>query len=292
VSAPAASAPATGRVDLALRLGALALLLHPVGTPAVRAAMLALAGAALLFPACLRSAATWAALAALAALRVALDWPLADNHAYLLAYWCLAAALALASREPDAWLAWNGRRLLGLVFLFATGWKLVSPDFLDGTFLAVTSLRDPRFEGVTRLLAGFGPQELAAAREALEQHTDGAPPETVAGVAAPFVLRSAARLAALYTVALEAAIALFFLWPARRRPAGLRDAALLLFCASTYAVATVAGFAWLLLAMGVAQCEPERRRTRAAYLAAFALVLFYATVPWAGRLAARLGAGG
>lgn len=282
----------SARVDLALRLTALALLLHPVGEPGIRLLALGLACAALLFPACLRSVWLWAALAGLAGLRVAFDWPFADNHAYLLAYWCLAAALSLAASDPDPLLACNARRLLGLVFAFAVGWKLVSPDYLDGTFLGVTALRDPRFEGVARLLTGFSAQDLAQTRALLAQHVDGAAPGAAAGIEVPAALRVAARLATSFSFAIELAVAVLFFWPTHRRPAALRDAALLIFCASTYAVATVEGFAWLLLAMGVAQCEPERRGTRAAYLACFALVLFYRSVPWAGWLADRLAAPG
>ena len=55
-----------------------------------------------------------------------------------------------------------------------------------------------------------------------------------------------------------------------------------------YAVATVEGFGWLLICMGVAQCEPERRTTRWLYVGAFLLVLFYREVPWALLLAERL----
>jgi len=84
---------------------------------------------------------------------------------------------------------------------------------------------------------------------------------------------------------LEAVVALAFLWPPRRRLARLRDAALLLFAASVYAVATVEGLAWLLLSMGVAQCRRERHTTRLAYLAVFALILFYREVDWATWLA-------
>ena len=278
------------RVALALRLTCLNLLLHPVGGPRIRPFTLGIAAAGLLFPGWLRSPAVWAALAALAALRVALDWPLADNHAYLLAYWCLAASLALAGRDADACLAWNGRLLLGLVFALATAWKLASPDFPDGTFLSVTCLRDPRFEGVARLLSGWSPEELGQAREILARHVDLPSPDAAAGIALPLEMRIALRFATAWTLAIEAAVAVLFLWPRRARLARLRDPCLLLFCSSTYAVATVEGFAWLLLAMGVAQCEPERRRMRAAYLGVFGLVLFYRYVPWASWLADRLGA--
>ncbi len=44
------------------------------------------------------------------------------------------------------------------------------------------------------------------------------------------------------------------------------------------------GFGWLLIAMGVAQCEPERGKTHLIYLAVFGLILFYREVPWAEQL--------
>jgi len=43
---------------------------------------------------------------------------------------------------------------------------------------------------------------------------------------------------------------------------------------------TVEGFGWLLVSLGVAQCEPRRRRTRLFYLATFGLILFCREVPW------------
>jgi hypothetical protein len=48
----------------------------------------------------------------------------------------------------------------------------------------------------------------------------------------------------------------------------------------TYAVAPVAGFGWLLLVMGAAQVESERRWLTTIYVAGFVLVLFYSEVPW------------
>ena len=60
--------------------------------------------------------------------------------------------------------------------------------------------------------------------------------------------------------------------------------ALLLFCATTFAVAPVAGFGWLLMVMGVAQCERERKNMRSLYLATFSLILIYREIPWASLL--------
>jgi hypothetical protein len=93
--------------------------------------------------------------------------------------------------------------------------------------------------------------------------------------AEPPRLRSLALAATWATLALEAAVAIAFLAPLGRR-VWLRHWLLLCFCATTYAIAPVVGFGWLLLAMGAAQCAPHARRTRLAYLGVFALLIFYA----------------
>jgi hypothetical protein len=95
-------------------------------------------------------------------------------------------------------------------------------------------------------------------------------------------LRAAAHALGWATVLLEGVVALAFLAPPALGIGRLRDAALLVFCAGTYALAPVAGFGWLLLAMGAAQSQSARWRLL--YLAVFALVIFYREVPWLGLL--------
>lgn len=262
------------RADLALRLLLVALLFQPVGNPWLRPPAMALAALGLLAPGALASAGLWAALTALATLRIALVWPVSDNHAFLLAYWCLAALLATLAQRRDAVLAWNGRMLVAGAFFFATLWKAVlSPDFLDGRFFAVSLVDDPRFESFALLATGIDADALHSLRDVTREHVDGVfvPWEEMPEV--PPRLSALARAMALSTVAIEGAIALAFLAPLGWRIARVRDALLLLFCATTYVLAPVAGFGWILLSMGVAQLEPERRSTRAAYLAAFGVVL-------------------
>ena len=62
-------------------------------------------------------------------------------------------------------------------------------------------------------------------------------------------------------------------------------AAIVVFCVATYALAPVAGFGWLLLAMGLATCGSHERGWRHTYVAAFCLVTLYAEIPWAALLA-------
>jgi hypothetical protein len=258
-----------------------ALLLHPVGDSRLRPAILALAAAGLLLPGLAASPLLWLALAALAALRVALHWPLGDNHAYLLVWWCLAAALALAAADRERQLAAGARLLLGLTFALAVLWKAVlSPDFLDGTFFRVTLLTDPRFEALARLLGGLDAAAFEDLRAPLFVHVDG-PAAASGGLARlPGGLAIAADLLTLATLALEAALALAFLAPRGGWPARLSDPLLLLFCAGTYALAPVEGFGWLLLSMGVAQSPPSLR-LRLLYVAVFVLLLAYRWAPLA-----------
>jgi len=282
--------PESGAFDLALRLTLLALLLRPIGSIEILAAgMLGLAAAGLLFRPLRESSLSWLALAAMAAFEVASDWPLPDNHAYLRVYWFVAVALALSDEAPEVRLAWNGRMLVGLVLALATLWKLASPEFRDGTFFGVTLVSDPRFFDLARLVGDLPRDVLAAAGEALDAHVDG--PADTGGI--PEVwnarLRAFAWIATWATLGVEGAVALAFLWPLGRGPSRFRDGALLLFCATTYAVATVEGFAWLLLAMGAAQAAG--RGWRRAYVGVFFLVLFYREVAWLGWLADRIGSG-
>lgn len=207
------------RFDLALRLTLLDLLLQPVGEPGIRFVLLTGAGLGLIFPRLLRSPSLWWGATILLAVRVVGDWPLADNHSYLLAYWCGAIALSLGDEAPDAFLAHNGRWLIGLCFAFATLWKLVlSPDFVSAVAFRVTLILDPRFEAFTRLAAGVSSDWIEAQRVILEQHADGAPALGIVSPSAEWArVDRIARLGTFWTVGLEALVALAFLWPATPR---------------------------------------------------------------------------
>jgi len=266
-------------VELPLRMTLAALLLRPVGSGPLRAGFLTLAVLGLVVPGLLRRSTLWALLTALAAFRVIEDWPLPDNHAYLLGYWCLAITLALRTGEPQAMLALNGRLLIGLVFAFAALWKLVlSPDFWSGDFMRFTWIVDERFEGVARLFGGMDPAMLDNARAFLAGAAGG---DSVLTLSGRFL--RATWLSTLWTALIEPMVALAFLLPlARVRPAwvGVRDASLLVFCATVYAVAPVPGFAWLLLAMGAAQVPGDRRRMHFGYLLVYGLILAYQEIQW------------
>jgi hypothetical protein len=272
---------ATARSELALRLLLLGVLLQPVGQRWVRPVVLVVATLGLLSPRALASPWLWTVLTVLTTIRIASGWPTNDNHAYLLVYWCLAATLATASGRRDEILAWNGRMLVGLTFLFATLWKLVlSPDFADGTFFRVSLVDEPRFEAFTRLTVGIGRDEVLDLRDLVRDHSDGVFVPWPEMPVPPPRLFAVASVLTVATLAFEGAMALAFLAPSGWRVARVRHALLALFCATTYMLAPVAGFGWILVSMGVASCEPERRRARFAYLIAFLVVLLATRWPW------------
>jgi hypothetical protein len=276
------AANAYSYVDAALRLTAIALLLRPMGPWFVGPAILALAVVVLILPRALRHPVVWGGISLLIAVRIASDWPLADNHIYLLCYWSLAIALALRTSQAPRHLAFSSRWLIGLAFAFAVLWKAVfAPDFVDGRFFRVTLLTDPRFDAVAQLVGGLSQEQLDANRQALVALPHGAELLDPPAVHEPARLRVLAIVATLGILALEGAVALSMMGPTIGIVAMSRHATLLLFCGVTYAFAPVAGFGWLLLVMGLTQLAPRHVWLGRAYIVMFLAVLVYGEVPWA-----------
>ena len=250
-------------------------LLHLVSTPRLREVILIVAAAGLLDRRLLARAGYWFVLTGLFVLNHALLWHVLDNHKWLLTYWCLA--LGVSRLQPDARqaLSSNARWLVGLCFLFATLSKLLSPEYLDGTFFEFTLLTDRRFSGFADLVGGVPADVTGANISAIRELT------RPYGSTEMVQLQDAPRIASLalvlsyWTIAVEATIAVLFLLPARRGTGMVRDAALLLFILSTYPVATVVGFGRVLAVLGLAQTSNRLGLERGLYLACFLLLPFY-----------------
>lgn len=263
-----------------LRLTLLILLLRPPADGAVRGLTWLVAGLAIAFPPLLRCAPAWLTLAGLVLARLVLDWPLSDNHIYLLAYWCLGIGLCLIVSSPFAAMADMSRWLIGAAFLCAIIWKgLLAPDFLDARFFRMTLITDDRFADLSRAVGGLSETQLNNNRAALVALPSGA--EVLGGpvLVEPPALRRLGLALTWGGFALEAMLALAFLSP---WPAGLhrtRHVLLLTFAVATYAAAPVAGFGWLLAAMGLAQCDDTQKGVRLGYVGVFVLVLIYAETP-------------
>ena len=92
-------------------------------------------------------------------------------------------------------------------------------------------------------------------------------------------LRALARFATWWTVAIEATLGVLFLSPGGRRVRLTRDLLFLAFAVTTYLVATVKGFGWLLMILGIAQCSEERKTLVNLYLLTIIIIQFY-TIPY------------
>jgi len=225
----------------------------------------------------------WYLAATLLGTAVYLNWEASDNHKYLFVYWALAlcGAFSLPRGEQAAALAASSRWLIGLCMLLATLWKLAMPDYRDASFFEFTLLSDQRFAHFTAAVTGL-PLTALAENRALESllregHLVGAAVESVRLQSAPIVARIA-WLMTWWTVAIEGALAAAFLAPDRPRTARLRNALLLVFGATTYGLAPVRGFGWMLMLLGMAQCEERDRAWRPLYVAAIVLIQLY-TLP-------------
>jgi hypothetical protein len=266
--------------ELAAKLTLLALLLSPVGNWFIRPFTLSLSVMGLLIPGLWRSPSLWAGLALLTGIRFYIDWPSADNHAYLLSYWCLAFAISawLGNREV---LFINARYLIALTFGFATLQKWFSPDYLNGVFFLVTFFVDDRFEEFVVLFSSVTFEQIDIAREYLEGDYRSAPaPDSF-----PFVIPGSmwwlSILSTAWNLFEQTLIAIAFLVPKDSRLGRIRDPLLLLFCFTIYAVVPVVSFGWLILAMGIAQNDGKSAALRYWYTGAFMALIFFYEVPWA-----------
>lgn len=273
-------------MELALRVFLLVLLLDAPLFWFQRVPLQIVCGVALLWPALARDARAWAVITLLTAWPLVWNWPFSDNHDYLRALSALAVTLALTTAEPAAALRSSARLLVGVTFLFATLWKVaISPDWLDGTFFRVTLLADPRFHDLAVLVGGASWDTLDAFDAALTGFLSGTGAWPGAFVEPPALAPLALALTA-FTAAIEAGITLAFLWPRLSR---FRNVLLIAFGATTFAFATVRGFGFLLMTLGLAQCEDDERRTRIAYVATLFLIEAYRAVPWSRMLIDALG---
>jgi hypothetical protein len=273
-------------MEPALRVCLLVLLLDAPWFWFERVPLQLMCGIGLLWPAVARDARAWAVLTVLTSWPLFWNWPFSDNHDYLRAFLALSVTLALTSTESQRALRISARLLIAGTFCFASLWKVVlSPDWLDGTFFRVTLLSDPRFHDLAVLAGGASWETLDAFDAALTAFLS-----TGSGWPGSFVeppgLRPLALALTVFATVIEGAIAVAFLWPRRAR---IRNVLLIAFGATTFAFATVRGFGFLLMALGVAQCEDDERRARIAYVATLFLIEAYRSVPWSRMLIDGLG---
>lgn len=223
---------------------------------------------ALLFPRVRGSVLLWTGITATLAAYCWNDWYWADNHKFLLTYWCLALTLAVGMADTSLALQRlrsASRWMLVLVMLAAGGWKLANSDFRSGAFFEFMLLTDARFTPKTERLAGLSAEALERNDERLQELR-----ETLPGTTEKFpvaILESSpqvTRLAwwlTLLSVVSELWIGALYLLPAKQPLRRLREWSLVAFLAGTYLIAPVFGFGSVLAVLGAAESDCPRRQT-------------------------------
>lgn len=195
---------------------------------------------ALILPRVRRSPWFWWTVSVVYAVWWVFDWRTIDNHMALVVVWFVTVA-AFVTRGSLVSFRNDARLIIGLVFTFAVGWKLRSPDFVSSDFFTYTLLTDPRFEP---LVAGLTSIESATLEMNRALANTSTTTFTLDGVTQ---VTGLAGLLTVGTLVVESAVAASWLF--RRVPSWLRHISLGAFGLITYAIVPVAGFGLVLFAI-------------------------------------------
>ena len=258
---------AMDRFELVALMLLITVLLHSPGPANAIVGILAVA--ALLFRPALGAPALWLGLAGLLAVNAALAWFELFNHNWLILYACLALGIALLTPDPQGVLASTARIVLALVFLFAALYKAISPDFPSGDFFEFTLVTDERFRDVAEVVGGMPAGAGAGNAAAIQGWNDAAQAPGVVGLESGPRIPLLADAMAIWTLFIEGLIGVLFLLARGVRLGRITEVALLVFVATTYVLAPVIAFGWILLLLGLAQTRLPRRVAHLVYPAVF-----------------------
>lgn len=268
------------RLEVLPLLTIVLLLIHAPDIWYLRTPLILLCIGGVAFRQWLRQPSFWYVVATMLGTTIYINWESSDNHKYLFTYWTisLCAAFTLQREIQEESLAHSSRWLLGLCMLLATAWKALNPHYLSGEFFEYELLADERFAHFNAVFTGMPLSDLQANIQLKqwlhEGHLYASTVNAVQLNSYPAVKFLAAILT-WWTVVIEGVLAILFLMPDNRSRAIVRNSLLLIFAASTYAVANVQGFGWMLMLLGMAQCEARDRDFRFGYIAGFMLIQVY-----------------
>lgn len=195
----------------------------------------------------------WIGFATVGLLQMYFQFHRYEDHSFLAMYWCLALGLSRFGSRNDFFNARSARLLIGLCFAMAFLWKIVSPQFYDGSTFHFKLLFDHRLEAVAGLTESLsaGNYEAYNSIRAPNQEVRSIP------LTIPSRVTAIAYLMTGWTILIEGLLAVAFLFSLRFFHKS-RDLILNLFMATTYMVVPVIGFAGLFASMGIAQTKSNR----------------------------------
>ncbi|MDY8136290.1 hypothetical protein [Aquimarina sp. 2201CG5-10] len=206
------------------------------------------------------------------------------NHKHMFAYAIIAVTAVLFMNEKAQVLSSLGlqsRFIIGLCFLFATAGKFLAPEFLDGRFFDFTNTTDPRFFGVTSIVGDIDKQQLILNESNLRNLINSGNPNGFFTLNINDKVSFLGMILSYWTIFIEGMIAISFCLPERFKLSKYRNWFLVAFILTTYPIATVAGFAIILTALGFMQSIEDNKVTNYSrfYLLVF-LVLPLIDIPF------------
>ena len=196
-------------------------------------------------------------------------WNQVDNHKYLINYWVGACFLSTFYKDRLNVLKANANVLIILTFLFALYWKIASPDFLNGTFMQLQLLTEPRLQYLTVFFTNIEYDLLKDKLRLMEFMVSDPNLYMKITLNSDPVLMPLALLLTYSALVLEFGILASFILTKIRFFRMNRDYFLLVFLAATYLFVPVVAFGFTLAILGIAQIELYEIKKFKLYFLAF-----------------------
>lgn len=207
----------------------------------------------------LRSPWPWLALAVLLGAPQLREWWHPEDHPIATTYWLVALGLSRFGSRPEDVRRSAARLLLGVIFAFAFGWKLLSSQYMSNDLFRYMLVWDARFEHVAEL-GGTDVEVLEDERRLAELHALQQEPGAEAPLSEGPRNEQIAWVFTIWGLLIEGAVAVVHLVRLPTRWTALRPMSVFLFCATTYLVLPVGAFGLLLCTLAAAETTSSRIR--------------------------------
>ena len=265
---------AMDREILILRLSVILFLIYGASNWALDIPLRILCILMLLNTSLLKNKVLWVFVAATFVLIHLQQWYYIDNHKYLITYWSLVCALSVFREDTTTFFRTNARLLLGLVFLYATFWKIAGWQFHDGSFLEFTLLTDARMMLPAVFAGGMSVEKMYMNYDLMSYFAShpGLAKEVVLAYS-PEITRFSLALS-YFTILIEGLLALSFLFAKQFFFKRIKDYLLMVFVLLTYFLLPVTGFGFVLIILGIAQTGEEDNRILIYYTVCLLILQF------------------
>jgi len=232
----------------------------------------------ILIPFLLRNKILWYLLSLLFVLKTIQNWWIQDNHLFVNTYWVLTIAFSLSMNEPQKVLRENARMMIGLIFLFATVWKIISPDFISGAYFHYSFLTDLRFWEESKIFGGLTLAEMKSNIAKVDQASAGGM-GTAKLITNPQIMM-VTRIITWHTALIESLLAILFLLPDQWKLTSYRNYLLIIFALTTYLTMPIHSFSWLLIIVAISQTHEGEKLDRVLLIACLPIMFIYRGIPF------------